>query len=121
MRRAALMVLALAACTDQAIIDAAFPDRQKVSFASKDAESIFTYTCAPGETETATKSRASKAHAYLDKRFNAAVDGAAEQLAAAADGQRARAIGRALDIEIEDIVEQTEARYQCLFIDGRDA
>ncbi|PTX57716.1 hypothetical protein C8N43_2387 [Litoreibacter ponti] len=121
MRAIALVMLALfAGCTDQAIIEAAFPDREKYAFASRDGESIFTYTCAPKETPEATKAHAREAHVYLDTRFNAAVDGAAEKLTAVEDQRRARAITRALDAEIEDIVEQTEERYECLFIQGRD-
>jgi len=117
MKRLFLCALLLGACTDQAIIDAAYPDREKFAFASLDKESIFTYTCAADDN---TKARAAKAHAYLDQRFNAAVNGAADKIIDAGDASQSRAIARALDTEIEDIVEQTEARFQCLFIQARD-
>lgn len=117
MKRAILCVFLLGACTDQAIIAAAYPDREKFAFRSLDGESIFSYTCAASDN---TKSRASEAHTYLDRRLNAAVDGAADRIVEGGDRSRARAIARALDTEIEDIVEQTEARYQCLFIQARD-
>jgi len=95
MKRLFLCALLLGACTDQAIIDAAYPDREKFAFASLDKESIFTYTCA-------------------------ADDNTKDKIIDAGDASQSRAIARALDTEIEDIVEQTEARFQCLFIQARD-
>lgn len=120
MKRAMLCAMFLSACSDQAIIDAAYPDREKFAFRSLDNESIFSYTCASDATSEATKARATEAHAYLDQRFNAAVDRAADALAKSASQKQARASTKALDTEIADIVEQTEARYLCLFIDARD-
>ena len=121
MKHIFLSALLLSACSPQTIIDTAYPDREKFAFRSADGEDVFTYTCASGPTDDATKKRARKAHAYLDARFTKAVNGAVDSIFDADGKTTARAVGKTLDKEIEDIVEQTEARYKCLFTDSRDA
>lgn len=120
MKRVILCVLFLGACSDQSIIDAAYPDRDKFAFSSQDGESIFVYTCASGSTPNATKERATQAHGYLDKRLSAAVAAAEDAVFEDTDRSQALRAARVLDAEIEDIVETTEERYRCLFVDSRD-
>lgn len=121
MKRAAVLLLALGACSDQAIIEAAYPDGETFTFASRDGESVYAYRCARGATPAATKARAAQAHGYLDGRLSAAMTRTSKSMETAESGESRQAIGRALDTEVGDIVEQTDARYQCLFVEGRDA
>lgn len=125
MKRILLVTFLLSACSSQAIITSAYPDREKFAFRSTDGEDILTYLCATDATNAATKKRAAKAHTYFNARFDKAV---ASMLGAIFDPEShkegskvtARTISKSLDAEMEDIVEQTEERYKCIFIDSRE-
>lgn len=114
-------VLLLSACSTQAIIDTAYPDREKFAFRSADGEHVMTYTCEAATTDTATKKRAKQAHMYFDARFTKAVEGTVNVIVNSEGKVSPFALNRALDKEMEDIVTKTEDRYKCLFTDHREA
>lgn len=121
MKYLVLAAALLSGCSTQALVDTVYPDREKFAFRSKDSGSILTYTCEPSSTEAKTKQRARAAHSYFDARFTKAVEGTVDVIAESEGTVSVRGLSRALDKEMEDIVLQTEDRFQCLFSDYRDA
>lgn len=111
------MVLALSACSTDALVNSAYPDRERFAFETTDGEDIFVYVCAKGATEQATKTRASAAHRYFNRGMDQIVARAVND---AFLGSRSIPVLRTLDKGAEALVNQTEARYQCLFIDARE-
>lgn len=121
MKYTVVAVLFLSACSTQAIIDTAYPDREKFAFRSNDGDRVLTYTCEPAATAEATKNRAKQAHVYLDARFTKTANGLVNDVFESDGDFDARAFDKVLDKEAEDIVNLTEDRYKCLFTDYRDA
>lgn len=121
MKYAILTIMFLGACSAQAVIDSAFPDREKFAFRSSNGETILTYVCEPSADDAATKTRARQAHKYLDARFTKAVDGFVDVITQSERKVSPLGLNKALDKEMGDIVEKTEEQFQCLFFDYREA
>lgn len=112
-----LVIFALSACSTDALVNTAYPDRERFAFRTTDGEDIFVYACAKGATEQATKARANTAHRYFNRGMDQIVARAVDDTFS---GSRSISVLRTLDKGAEALVNQTEDRYQCLFIDARD-
>ncbi len=120
---AAAILFGLAGCTTEGLVSAAYPDREVYRFKNSDQTEVFSYSCAPGETQEATKTRAATAHRYMDDQLNKMATKFADQIMAnveAGTNADIPALTRKLEASAERAAEQTEARYQCLFVDGRE-
>ncbi|MFK7939985.1 MAG: hypothetical protein AB8B82_11435 [Roseovarius sp.] len=119
----AATVLVLGACTTEGLVSTAYPDRQILRFNNSDQTEVFSYACEKGETDEATKTRAAKAHRYLDGALNKMANTFADQILAHVEtGAEAdiKAITTELETSAERAALQTEEQYQCLFVGGQD-
>jgi len=125
-KRLIIAFIALSGCSTDALLDAAYPDYERFQFATTDGDSILSYACAPGPSATETQNRAAQAHRFFERNINALAERAATGLIDRADqGQgtlsNAIALNRELNANVEEIVAQTESRFQCLMYDEQDA
>ncbi|MGR3492452.1 MAG: hypothetical protein ACU0DW_10365 [Shimia sp.] len=108
-------VVVLAACSPEAILEQAYPDREQFAFTDAEGEP-HRYLCAPGP-DAAT--RAAAAHRETVAHIDAIADRAVDTLFEG-DGEpsfgETLAVTRGVDAQAEAVVEQVEARYQCLLI-----
>lgn len=119
---AVLGTIALAGCTTDALINAAYPDGERFQFTNAAGDTALFYVCEGGPDAA---SRAQQAHAFLDGNINALAERAATGLInRAEEGQgalgNAIALNRELNANVEEIVAQTDARFQCLMYDQQD-
>ncbi|MGR3467561.1 MAG: hypothetical protein ACU0CI_06745 [Shimia sp.] len=109
-------MVALAACSPEATLELAYPDRETFAFTDAEGEP-YRYLCAPGP-DAAT--RAAAAHRETLANIDAIAGRFADALLAG-DGEpslaETLAATRSVDAQAEAVVEQVEARYQCLLID----
>ncbi len=107
-----LMAVLLAGCTSEAVVQTAFPDRERFSFRDSDGE-VVTYLCAPGAD---AKARATQAHRYTDAQLSAVADWAADHIVngTASSSQ----ISSRINAVAEKTVEESERRYKCLMTDA---
>ena len=116
-------LLAFAACSNEALINAAYPDRARFSFLNADQDMVFYWACENGPTDAETEDRAKAAHRFMDAQITAVSEDSATRLL---DGVGAgqSTIGASLDVshsinaQMEVIVEQTEAQFQCMMYDN---
>ncbi|MGR3793692.1 hypothetical protein [Vannielia sp. SX4] len=102
----------LSACSTDAVVNTAFPDRERFAFQNSEGERSV-YLCAPGAD---AKARAAKAHGYTEARLGKVADWAANHIV---NGTATSAqISRRINSEAEATVEETEKRYKCLLIDA---
>lgn len=121
MKRLMIALVALAGCSTDALLESAFPDRERFQFPNKDGDALLFYACAPGPDAA---DRARQAHAFFEQNVDALAAQAADGLIARSEnGQgalgNAIALNRELNTNVEIIVEQAETRYQCLFYDDQ--
>ncbi|MEJ6402732.1 hypothetical protein [Yoonia sp. 2307UL14-13] len=121
-----LALITLTACSNESLINSAYPDRERISFASSDGIDTFTYLCEPGSTPAETQSRAQEAHRFVEVNLDVASERAAEQLISDVEEDRSRLgssirLATAMNRAAELIAEQTDERYQCLLIDTGDS
>ncbi|MFY0635270.1 MAG: hypothetical protein JXQ91_15770 [Vannielia sp.] len=107
-----LIALLLAACSTDAIVNTAYPDRARFGFANASGDQS-TYLCAPGAD---AKSRATQAHRYTEARLGKVADWAANHIVNGT--ATSTQISRRINAEAEATVKETEKRYQCLLIDA---
>ncbi|WP_208352825.1 hypothetical protein [Pseudaestuariivita rosea] len=113
----------LAGCSRQAMMDRAYPDRMRFAFQSAHTEDILKYACERGETESETRRRATAAHRYFDSQMDAFAQRFAERMKQAVDNGEnevvaAVRLSRQSEDWAEQVVDLTEARYQCMFYDA---
>lgn len=121
MRFALPFVFALAGCTTASLVETAYPDRDVFKFQGQD--SVNSYACEKGASASETKARAGKAHSYFEGKIEAAAERFADAVIGGAEnGQKANMAKLQADLgsAAEQAVEETEARYQCLFFDSKD-
>lgn len=121
MTRWMIALVALTGCSADALLDAAYPDRERFQFVSADGASRLFYACAPGPDAAA---RAQQTHVFFQRNIDVLAEQAATGLIDRADaGQgslaNAAALNRELNTNVEIIVDQAEARFQCLFYDDQ--
>lgn len=120
-----VLITALTACSTDSLLNSAYPDRERLSFASSGGDT-FTYLCEPGATPAETQARAQEAHRFVEVNLDAASERAAEQLINDVEEDRSRLgssirLATVMNRAAEVIAEQTEERYQCLLIDAGDS
>ena len=120
-----LSTLAFAACSNEAILNAAYPERARFQFLNSLEDTVFYWACENGPTAAETESRAKAAHQFMDGQINAIADENAARLIEATEaGQSAlRAsfdLVRRTDAQMEVVVAQTEERFQCLMYDNEE-
>ena len=118
-----LSVFALTACSGDALINAAYPDRARFEFLTSDQDTILSWACENGPTAAETESRAKAAHQYMDGQITAVSEQNATRLMDSVDaGQSALGaafeMSRRIDAQMEVVVEQTEARFQCVMYES---
>ena len=116
-------LLAFAACSNEALINAAYPDRARFSFLNADQDMVFYWACENGPTAAETEDRAKAAHRFMDAQIAAiSEDNATRLLDGVAAGQSTIGasldVGRRINAQMEVIVEQTEAQFQCVMYDN---
>lgn len=113
----------LAGCTAEGLVQSAYPDREIFRFRSMEGETN-SYACTKGADARETKARAGRAHQYFDTRLNDIAERFANRVMQDYDaGQGEAAIEREMKVlerEAEKAVNETEARYQCLFFDAAE-
>lgn len=116
-------VALMAACSTEALLDAAYGDRAKFQFQNADGDTLMSYACADSGDAQETQSRARAAHAYLDANIDATVDRAVEQMFeddSAATLSGSVAIAKQIEAQMEFLVEQTEQKYRCVLYDTKE-
>ena len=76
-----LGTLALAACSSEFIIDAAYPDRARFQFLSEDQDQILYWACDNGPTVEETENRAKSAHVFMEAQIAAYAEQQIAQMA----------------------------------------
>ncbi|MEL6841513.1 MAG: hypothetical protein AAFP85_19715 [Pseudomonadota bacterium] len=110
-------ILTLAACDVSTFSAQAYPDRTQYQFLTADRSMVHTYACLPSDSEARTKSRAARAHVYVDEGIQSAQrrfpvqPGLAGGLAARAE----------VNAEIAQISRQAEAEYRCILLNRKNA
>ena len=118
-----LSTLALTACSNEAIINAAYPDRARFEFLNADQDTVFYWACENGPTAAETETRAKAAHRYMDGQITAVAEQNTTRLIEGLDAGQSTlgatvALMRRTDAQMEVVVEQTEARFQCVMYDN---
>lgn len=118
-------VLALGACTTESVVNAAYPDRARFQFVNADQDTVLFYACENGPTGQETETRAKAAHRFIDANIAAAAElSAARMIEGIEAGESALAIGfdisRRMDAQMEVVVEEAEARFQCVMYKTQD-
>lgn len=118
-----LSVFALTACSGDALINAAYPDRARFEFLTSDQDTVLYWACANGPTTAETESRAKAAHQYMDGQITAIAEQNATRLIQSVDAGQSTLgasfdLVRRTDAQMEIVVEQTEARFQCIMYDN---
>jgi hypothetical protein len=75
-----LPLVAMTACSQSALIEKAYGDRERFTFYSEGLEENSTYLCEMGATAAETKSRAKKAHVFVEQNLEYHVTAATEKL-----------------------------------------
>lgn len=116
-------VALLAACSTEALLDAAYGDRAKFQFQNADEDTLMFYACEDSGDAKETQSRARAAHAYLEANIDATVNRVVEQMFAddsAATLSGSFGIAKQIDAQMEFLVDQTEQKYRCVLYDTKD-
>ncbi len=117
-----LATLALTACSNAFIINAAYPDRARFQFLNANQDQVVYWACENGPTAEETENRAKAAHVFMDAQITAIAE---QRIARMIEGLEAgqstlRAsfdLVRGADGQVEVLVEQAEERFQCIMYD----
>ena len=119
----ALLVMVLSGCTTEGLVNAAYPDRETLRFKSSDGAEVYSYSCVPGDTEAETKQRAVKAHQFFDAEISELAENFAnviiEDVEAGKDTDTTDLVAD-LDAGAERAALETESKYKCLFLGGKE-
>lgn len=117
-----LSTLALTACSNAALVGAAYPDRARFEFLNSNQDTVLYWACENGPTAMETETRAKAAHQFMDGQITAISEQNATRLIDGIDnGQSALGAAfetsRRIDAQMQVVVEQAEARFQCVMYD----
>lgn len=113
-------ICALAGCSTDALIDRAYPDRQKFKLYSEVAEEDTVYLCDVDADAAKTEARVQAAHRYFEGQLDTVGTQLAEEMIALEEAGKdisGFATARNLNARMESVVLTMDARFGCLPID----
>lgn len=116
----------LTACSAENMVRTAFPDRVFYELPTSDGLSVLSYACEQGPTDAATRARATQAHAFVERNIDAAAEIFADRVVDDVENgntgfDAAISAAQGLNANADRIAEESEARFQCLLYDEREA